>query len=146
MPKKKITYRLMSVESDGEKEFFSVMGKFFASMQIRRDFGYPIYDDNRLWLVALVSDRVIGFGSFGIDKKGRGRLYDAWVDPEYRGQGIYKSIINYRLAWLHDHHADNVLAVVKPRMKTLYERHGFSEEKCAGQYSYMSGKADSIFD
>lgn len=145
MPKKKVVYRLMSAESDGEREFFGIMGKFFASMQIRRDFGYAVYDDGRQWIVAFVGERVVGFGSFGIDKKNRGRLYDAWVDPEYRGRGIYKRITDYRLAWLRDHHADGVLAVVKPRMKDLYERHGFAEMKRLGKFSYMEGQPDADF-
>ncbi len=145
MPKKKISYRLMSVESDGERDFFAVMGRFFASRRICRDFGYAIYDDGRQWIVAFAGERVVGFGSFGIDSKGRGRLYDAWVDPDFRGKGIYKRITDYRLAWLQDQHADKVLAVVKPRMKDLYERHGFAEVKRLGKYSYMEGKPDADF-
>lgn len=144
MPQKKILYRLMSAESDGEKEFFGIMGKFFASMKIRRDFGYPLFDDNRMWVVAMIGDKVIGFGSFSVDKKGTGRLFDAWVEEEFRGQGIYKIITDYRMKWFIDHNISEVLVVAKPEMVSLYERLGFKIEKMNGQYAYMKGQPKVI--
>ena len=90
MPQKKITYRLMS-SADDEKEFYAVMGKFFASAKVRRDFhGYPLNnDDARQWIVAFDGENVIGFGSFGVDKNEIGHLYDAWVHPDFRKRGIH---------------------------------------------------------
>lgn len=140
MPKKKITYRLMCAE-DGEKEFYSVMGKFFASMDIRREVGYAISnDDNRLWVVAFEGEHVIGFASFGIDKKGCGHFYDAWIAEKHRHKGIYKIMTNYRMHWFVNHNISAIRIIVPPEGLEFYKKLGFTVETMRGKYSWMVGK------
>lgn len=137
---KKIRYRLMST-ADGEKEFYSIMGKFFASAEVRRDFdGYPLNnDDSRLWIVAFDGEKVVGFGSFGVNKKDVGQFYDAWVHPDYRKQGIHKKMINYRMHWFIDHNISTVRVVAYPSTVEMFKKLGFSIEQQRGKYAYMIG-------
>ena len=140
MPQKKITYRLMS-SADDEKEFYAVMGKFFASAKVRRDFhGYPLNnDDARQWIVAFDGENVIGFGSFGVDKNEIGHLYDAWVHPDFRKRGIHTHMLNLRMQWFLNHNIESVKVIAYPSTEKLFKKLGFCIERMRGQYAYMCG-------
>lgn len=140
MPKKYITYRLMCAEED-EREFYEIMGKFFALNSYKRDFGYIIRNkEGRMWVVALLTKRVIGFGSFAVDKNDVGHLYDAWVDKKYRKKDVYRTILNLRMNWFKDHNIKQVKAVIPPHLLSRFEELGFKTEKYNGKYANMIGE------
>lgn len=145
MPKKKIRYHLMSTQ-DGEREFYGVMGKFFASADIRRDLdGYPLNnDDSRMWIVAFDGEKPVGFGSFGVLKNNEGQLYDAWVAPEYRRQGIHKSLLAMRLDWFAEHGVVTVHVIAYPSTRERFLQMGFKIDRMRGKYAYMSGATGDV--
>lgn len=139
MPKKTITYRLMSAE-ENEREFYGIMGKFFALNIYSREIGYIIRDDkDRMWVVAMISNTVIGFGSFSVDKNNIGRIHDSWVDKKYRGKDVYRTILNLRMNWFKDHKVEQVKAVIPPHLISRFESIGFVTEKLNGKYAQMNG-------
>ena len=139
MPKKTITYRLMCAEED-EREFYGLMGKFFALLKYRREIGYRISNAaGRMWVVALLTDEVIGFGSFGVDRHGVGHLYDAWVTEKYRKKDVYRTILNLQMNWFKDHCVTEIWAIVPPYLLERFSGLGFEAETFRGKYAYMKG-------
>lgn len=140
MPEKKILYRLMS-SADGEREFYGVMGKFFASAAVMRDLhGYPLNnDDSRMWIVAFSGERVVGFASFGVGKRDEGHLFDAWVDLGYRKRGIYARMLDLCMQWFIDHNISLVHVIAYPGMQERFNKLGFTLDNMRGKYAYMSG-------
>ena len=140
MPKKTITYRLMCADED-EREFYGLMGKFFALLKYGREIGYRISNaPGRMWVVALLTDEVIGFGSFSVDKHGIGHIHDAWVDAKFRKKDVYRTILNLRMTWFQDHNVGEVHAVIPPHLLKRFEEIGFETETYRGKYAYMKGE------
>jgi ribosomal protein S18 acetylase RimI-like enzyme len=137
---RKTKYRQMSA-AESEKEFYGLMGKFFASAAVRKDFdGYPINNEpSRQWIIALIGDKVVGFGSFDLIKDDIGQLFDAWVDPDYRRNHIYRTILDYRMQWFIDHEIKVVRVVAYPTTRGVFESLGFAITRVRGKYAYMEG-------
>ncbi|CAB5673416.1 Uncharacterised protein [Delftia tsuruhatensis] len=87
-----------------EQAFFSCMGRFFASPDVRRECGgYPLNDGPSFqWFVARQpgSRAVLGFISVEQSRAGM-RIRHAYVLPQARGQGLFRELRRRVLA-----HAD----------------------------------------
>ena len=80
---------------DDEPAFFALMGRFFASANVRRECGgYPLTDSPRhRWFIVRrpASTRVLGFISIEL-KSGEVRISDGYVRPEARQLGLFRAL------------------------------------------------------
>ncbi|MBW7903132.1 MAG: GNAT family N-acetyltransferase [Rhodocyclaceae bacterium] len=97
----------MLISSADEAGFFGKLGRYFASPQIRRECGgYPLNDgaDYR-WLVAMNKRdlRVVAFLSIE-HKTDMIVLRNGYVEPEWRGKGVFRELLRQALHYIDHHH------------------------------------------
>lgn len=127
---------------DDEAGFFALMGRFFASANVRRDCGgYPLCDNPRyLWLVIKHrnSTRVLGFIS--VERvNGQARIRQAYLRPEERGQGLFRRLLRHVLDEA-DRLGLTCTTTVMKKDAPFLERGGFQIQSCRGQWIHMLRK------
>jgi GNAT superfamily N-acetyltransferase len=110
-----------------EAGFFGKIGRYFASPQVRRECGgYPLNDgpDYR-WLIATNKRdlRAVGFLSFE-HKTAEVILHDGYVEPEWRGKGVFRELLRQFLHYA-DHHHLPVRGNLMATSAAALEKHGF---------------------
>jgi ribosomal protein S18 acetylase RimI-like enzyme len=88
-------------------------------------------DDNNTFLVAELDKKVVGIvcGALPTQNDGCGTLYQMWVDPEYRGNGVGKVLLVRMIQWgMHAKLSGLALTVTTTNIDaiSLYELAGFS--------------------
>jgi ribosomal protein S18 acetylase RimI-like enzyme len=78
-------------------------------------------------IVALADGRSVGMGGGRLDIEGWLHVVSMWVDPELRGHGVGRTILERLVKWAHGHdlrvHLD--VAVGNDAARRLYESYGF---------------------
>lgn len=64
------------------------------------------------YFVAEREGRGVGFLFAAMESEGVGLLYDIWIEPEYRRQGIFHALTSRGSAWLREHGAQWLTASV----------------------------------
>lgn len=129
--------------------FYPLLGPFLARRAIVQEFGgYPLWDeDGKRWFVALdrTGRQVMGFASLMVRERGAERglwLDDAYVLPQWRERGLYRQLLEARLATCP---ADAEVRVVSlnPRVVAMLERRGFTIDRYRGRWAWMRRAAQS---
>lgn len=76
---------------------YKLLGPFLARRHIVKEVGGPIWDDDgKQWWAALVGGKVAGFAA-ARDNERRITFQSAYVLPEHRRQGIYRTLFYARM-------------------------------------------------
>ena len=135
MPKPYPPIRYMHQDDDS---FWCIMGRFFADPDLRRQLGGPLSSTPEYhWLISMDGDKVAGFSAIQIRPSGKCEFRHAYVMPEYRNRGINERMIEMRINLAAKHGGKQILAIVDPKRKAKYERHGFAEYGTRGKWQVM---------
>lgn len=81
-----------------DPEFYATMGPFLSRREIVAENGAPIWDDDgKEWFVARRGRKVVGFAAIK-PHAGHLSLVSAYVLPEHRRQGVYRALLDARIA------------------------------------------------
>jgi ribosomal protein S18 acetylase RimI-like enzyme len=133
-------YELYRMSAQGDsKEFYAEMGHIFASREIRKELdGYPI--DNtpeRMWIVAYLGEKVVGFRSYGTDSKGEGVFFDAWVREDCRRNGLYRRMLQLAEQDLREIGARIIRAIGNDNSTPILQEQGFKILRKRGRFNVM---------
>lgn len=83
------------------------------------------------WL-ALHDHKIVGHINAQFEPDNRIKFLDAWVHPDWRGNGIYRKLWEYRWSWIEANYEDHlVYAWCKPTSLPLLLEKGFEiKEEC----------------
>jgi GNAT superfamily N-acetyltransferase len=128
----------MKQEDEG---FWQLMGPYLVSNDVRKELGMAISSDTSYtWFLAVEDGKCIGFcAAKEINSatyfKGPGLEFrHRYVDPDRRGNGIGKKLMEARLKFAEGR---NVKATVTPDSQPTYEKLGFKKVFQRGQYPLM---------
>jgi predicted GNAT family acetyltransferase len=77
--------------------FYKTLGPFLARRHIAKEVGGPIWDDDgKQWWAALIGGEVAGFAAARDDER-HVTFQSAYVLPEHRKQGIYRTLFYARM-------------------------------------------------
>jgi len=90
--------------TNADEGFYQTLGPFLSRRDIVTEIGAPIWDDDgKEWFVAKIGRKIAGFAA--TRKVGKHMsLVSAYVLHEFRGQGVYASLVAARLKALGDVH------------------------------------------
>ncbi|MDI9423592.1 MAG: GNAT family N-acetyltransferase [Spirochaetota bacterium] len=133
-----LEYFLMS-SADDPRGFYSETGHIFASAAIRKELdGYPINnDDERLWICAFEGERLVGFRSFGYKNDEEAVFFDSWVHSDFRGNGIYRTMIDLALKEIRKNGRTHVTAIANEKSLPILLKKGFEEVRKRGRFTYL---------
>jgi ribosomal protein S18 acetylase RimI-like enzyme len=84
-------------------------------------------DLNAPSIVAVVDERAVGMCGGWLDIEGWLHVVSMWVDPEFRGRGVGRAVLDQVVGWAHTHdlrvHLD--VTIGNDRARHLYEAYGF---------------------
>ncbi|MCZ8392160.1 N-acetyltransferase [Achromobacter xylosoxidans] len=124
---------------DDEPAFFALMGRFFASANVRRDCGgYPLSDGPRyLWFIVRrrASNRVLGFISIEL-MSGEVRIRDGYVRPEARQLGLFRALRQRVLEYIDALNQPCVLRVPRD-CAALLQPYGFQVHLTRGNWATL---------
>jgi GNAT superfamily N-acetyltransferase len=139
-------YQISSKEDDGL--FWSKMGRFFASKEIRKEFnGYPLNDsDDHIWFVTLDrNENVTAFLGVSFEKidKNEGWITEMYTLPDYRQKGLAAKLLSTAIESLQENdniHYIKVVAHPESYSHNLFKNNKFKVESTKGAYTYYSKK------
>lgn len=128
----------------GSRGFWQRLGPYFASRDVERELGVSMTsNDAHTWWVATDDGRVVGFAAAEKLKNGINILRHAWVEPEWRGEGIYDQLVDRRLHDLTEAGETDFRVTVSDEGVGRYEDRGFKEARTRGQYTIMERHDDT---
>lgn len=123
----------------GDTELWTYLGEFFASREVHKACGGPIYSaPGTHWWIALERGKVLGFASM------RPTNTAVWFDYAYvvedaRGQGIHARLTEEREKLAQAEHQDLPLRVaVKSERWKNYKQRGWKVDRKRGSWVYGS--------
>lgn len=126
--------------TNDDKSFYSVMGPYLSRREIVKELGYPVWDDqDKLWFVAKIDDKVAGFAAIRLDRKAA-IFTSAWVKPDSRNQGIYNALTQARIEYVDAKHLTATTIATHTAVNTLL-RFGFEEVRQTKNYVHMRREA-----
>ena len=118
-------------EQEQNKDFYALMGRFFASKEIAKEMDQQIYNTAGTdWYIATHRGQVQGFAS--VTKRNKyGFLDNLWIVPEWRGHGIGTELVETVL----DDNPDVIRCIAcNPYAIRILEKYGFDEVGKNGKY------------
>ncbi|MFD0969447.1 GNAT family N-acetyltransferase [Plantactinospora endophytica] len=78
-------------------------------------------------VLAYAGDEPVGIGAGWLHEPGRLMVVAMWTEPDRRGQGIGRRVLDHVVGWAHDRglSVDLWVADGNPDARRLYERYGF---------------------
>lgn len=119
-----------------KRQLFTLIGEYFASASLRREFGRPMTsDDGYIWFLAMDGETVAAFAALHVRKSGSAELCHAYTLPEYRRQGLNAELVRRRLEWADStSQVSSVFTIMKPERLPKYAPLGFTEHGQRGRY------------
>lgn len=116
-----------------KRRLFCLIGEYFASASIRREFERPMSSDEAYtWIVALDGDTVAAFSAIKIAKNGNAELVHAYTFPAYRCQGINRHMGEMRIELAKQLGAKSVHTTIDPARLAKYS--GFAPDIQKGKW------------
>jgi len=108
-----------------DNDFYAIMGPYLSSREIVKEIGAPVWDDSdKVWFIAIRDNRtVLGFAAITV-VAGWANFCSAWVDPIFRGKGIYDALMSERIAYADANHLPSKTAARRVALHTC-QRYGF---------------------
>ena len=120
-----------------KREFYSMIGEFFAERRYRKEMPYLVNDDDKSWNIFFDGSSVVGFYSY-VENKGVTEISGFYVLDRCRGTGIGTEMLNDITRRFH------AIKMVSnsPQMISMLERHGFLEIGVRGSYKILERRDD----
>lgn len=137
MTKIKMSFR----EGERDREFYADMGPFFASRDVAKELGEPLYDEEgSLWLIGRKGKTVVGWSVFRIRKDKVGVFDWSYVIPDYRQQGIWSQLYDHKVSFLKDRGVERVhTATANSLLVKAYNNRGFTLRHTRGSWMFLEG-------
>lgn len=121
--------------TNNHRAFYPTLGPFLSRRAIVKEIGGPIWDDdNKTWWVALRGKTVLGFAAARDDTR-HITFQSAYTLPDYRRQGIYRTLLQARLDVYTGH---PIRAVCTPASLPVLLAHGFVVVRARGSYTEVT--------
>lgn len=121
----------------GEGDFWQKMGEFFASPEVRRALGRPMSSKpGYVWWVALYGPTVAGFAALAPGRNKSAELCHAYVLPEYRLRGIYRSLLQARIGYGKERF-NRLVTTATDSSRLALKSEGFQHIGYRGRYARM---------
>ncbi|WP_034340725.1 GNAT family N-acetyltransferase [Deinococcus misasensis] len=120
------------IHNQEDKGFFELMGRFFASFQVRQAIGSPLSsDETYTWAVATSGKAVLGFASIKPLKNGAATFEAVYTTEgnELKGQ-LVQSIIEHA----RNHGIKSLKIIAKIENADFYRALGFVSGRLQGQF------------
>lgn len=123
------------------RKLFCLIGEFFASPAIRREFGRPMSSTPEYtWLVAMDGEAVAAFAAVRVRRNGKAELCHSYTVPAYRRQGFNGWSIQRRCELAAEQGATEIHTIISPARASKYEALGFRFHSQRGRWSvYVRG-------
>lgn len=113
-------------------EFYSKMGKYFASLEIAKELERQLYNKpNSVWYLSTYKHNILGFAAL-FDNGKYYFLDNLYVLPEYRNTGTAREIVQEIVS----DHADKPIKLIanNPYAIKIFGSLGFVEDGANGKY------------
>jgi len=122
-------------------EFWTLMGKWFASKEVAESLGEHLYDnEDIIWALAIIDDQVVGFGAIDMshsDKKIALFNY-GFIQKDCRSTGIYRRILESRIKLIEkDSDIETIKALCTSESAPTLAKLGFKEKTKRGRYTWF---------
>ena len=122
----------------GEDDFWERLGPYFASRDVERELGVSLTsDESHTWWLAFDNGSLVGFAAAERLKNGTNILRHAWIEPEWRGEGIHEELVDRRLEDLTEAGETDFRVTVTDDGIERYQNRGFEEARTRGQYTIL---------
>jgi GNAT superfamily N-acetyltransferase len=138
-PNGQCTIFMATSKQDGA-EFWTLMGPWFAAKQVTEALGEPVYDhDGMVWALAIINERVIGFGAIDLSHSEQFALLNyGFMAEECRGTGIYKRLLEARVKLIQeDTECPLIKALCTAESAPVLAKLGFTEKSKRGRYTWF---------
>ncbi|MBC8588075.1 GNAT family N-acetyltransferase [Paratissierella segnis] len=120
-----------------KSEFYSIMGRYFAEREFRKELQYIINDESMEWYLFYEGDELAGFSSVSIEKN-KVMFGNMYVLESFRNKGVWSFIADY-LVKEYKSSTIQVLTNIDKLISAWGER-GFEVTGNRGSYSVMRRK------
>lgn len=120
---------------ENESVFYSLMGKFFASLDIAKELERQVYNkDNSVWYLDCFDNEVIGFAAL-FDNGKHYFLDNLYVLPQHRNKGVARDIVREIVS----NHTDKPILCIanNPYALKIFCSLGFKEVGKIGKYKKL---------
>lgn len=118
--------------------FWEIIGPVCASRIVAKENGEHFYvDPGDTWFAAWIGNNLAGVACLRTEGTNRGRLVHAWVQPEFRKQGVHRELIKHRMLVANECGMQRLSTVATPEAVSNYEAQGFVVVSLRGRYSRM---------
>lgn len=133
-------FSILSSSTDPDR-FWPLMGPFFASKAIRKEFnGYPLNDSIHHEWVILADPDIRAFLGLDFSKlhKGESQITEMWVHPEHRGEGIASKMFHAAMERISTRGASRVVVCANPGSPShkIFLKDGFTIRRMNGSYTW----------
>lgn len=112
---------LRHADGNEKRELFCLLGEYFASDEIRKEFTRSMSsDDTYTWVVALDGDCVAAFGALRLPASGKAELRHDYTLPGYRGRGINRRMVDMRIDLARQLGAESIYTTIDPSRNGKY--------------------------
>jgi predicted GNAT family acetyltransferase len=122
----------------GKDDFWERLGPYFASRDVERELGVSLTsNESHTWWLAFDNGNLVGFAAAEQLKNGTNILRHAWIEPEWRGEGVHERLVDRRLEDLTEAGETNFRVTVTDDGIERYRDRGFEEARTRGQYTIL---------
>lgn len=126
-----------------KENFYNMVGPFLGNRQAAKDLGMPVWNDpGREWVIAIVNGCPAACSSIEFGKSGRATLKSAWVQKEFRGQGIYTELLRRRIDIAQAQGVKILSATATSLSLEILLRHGFRQTGSKGKYFLLQKEVE----
>lgn len=131
----------MATSRHDAPEFWTLMGKWFASREVSDALGEPIYDNEDIvWTLAIINGQVVGFGAIDLSHQDKkiALLNYGFMQKDVRGTGIYRRLLEIRIKLIEsDTEAETIKALCTGDSAPTLAKLGFAEKSKRGRYTWF---------
>lgn len=122
------------------KEFYGLMGKYFAEKQYTKEMPYLENKKSHVWFIAFENNTIIGFGSVET-LENKILLSHSFVEKDYRNAGIWSAINKYRLTFANMRNKPIEVITKEEYLRDYWIKQGFEIFRKNGSYYYLRKNA-----
>lgn len=123
-----------------EEKFYSLMGKYFAERQYRKQMPYLINDEKYLWRLYFHNNNLIGFYHYTYLTEDLIEFGGLYLEEAYRGKGLGKRILFEQTVEFSEYNQKSISN--NPIVFHIREKLGFVETGKRGSYHILEKRVE----